>query len=224
MQKTQANKDKAENIEQVAQDGWQPSVTADMAEAVRCSGNSGLQGMVYPFADADEHSAAGKQHQGGVGDDVDILGEGYNKKNKTNYQHGFIPIVNDELRQRVAWFHLSLLFVFVSVRGCRKYYLEQAFFARILTSVRPFGYAYLVAGIPAAGFCSPNEGGHAATSVFLAVFLCPLFMALLLWVSHVGSRKARRSFVRSANLHGLALFAFCSVRAGKIPIHEGVMS
>ncbi|GEM_PF-3888527 len=50
----------------------------------------------------------------------------------------------------------------------------------VLTPNHRARYAFFVAGILATGIGVPNEGGHTATSLFLAVFLCPLIMDLLL--------------------------------------------
>lgn len=87
-----------------------------------------------------------------------------------------------------------------------------------------FGYSDHVTERNVTGLVARSNGGHTATSVFLAVFLCPLFMASHLWAGHVGSRKTRRSVARSTNLHEPALFAFGSVGVEKIHFCNGEMS
>jgi hypothetical protein len=121
------------------------------------------------------------------------------------------------LRKRVIrfQFHAGLLHVVnIYVRGCRKCYMEQTFFARLLTSAFCFGYHSLVAAKSATGLGRSNpRRTHRQLFIFGGFFVSICMALLLFWAGHAGSRKARRPLDRSTNPHGSALFAFG--RAGR---------
>jgi len=93
----------------------------------------------------------------------------------------------------------------------------------MLTSFRALWYTEPVAAKSATGFDSPNiEGGHTATIVCLAVFLCTLH-GLPFWAAMWEALCLPVSFgVRSVNLHSSPIFRLTAEWAGFLNSTKGV--
>jgi hypothetical protein len=157
---TNTDKHAAEEIEKKSESVWLSVFALQFQTTV--NGLTGkdkvrLQGMVDPFSKGNENTSQREQHQGFITDNLDIHCQGHHEQRCAEYEHGLVPIVNDELRKDVSWFHLGLPGVGVCVRGCHKCYTRQVFFARMLTSVRLIGYASPVTKKNVTGFSSPNS-------------------------------------------------------------------
>jgi len=109
---TQADQDKTKDIKQVAQqlglavevrhfqavvDGWPRQIKAGMAR------------VVDPFANRKEDAAQGDELDGGIADALQGDGQRQSEQKGAEYEHGLVPIVNNELRKRVSGLHFGLL-------------------------------------------------------------------------------------------------------------------
>jgi len=108
----QTDYQKAKDIKEIAQQGGLAIVAGDgvAVPCVEMSPHDGaLQRVVYPFANGDKDSSEGDDLDGGVADSLHRDGQRQNEKKGAEYEHSLVPVVNNELRERVYGFHFDLL-------------------------------------------------------------------------------------------------------------------
>ena len=106
------DEDKTKDIEQVTKKLWFPVEICHFKAVVHGwprQIESCVPRVVDPFADGKEDAAQGYELDCGVADSLQRDGQRQGKKKCAEYEHGLVPIVNNELRKRVSWLHFGLL-------------------------------------------------------------------------------------------------------------------
>ncbi len=130
------NNQKSEGIEQVSKQFRAAVIRGGSSNNLSIAWiEASLKRVVYPLTNRDQNSTGSNLYQGKVSDNFNINSQAKNHKNREEYKHSFIPIVNFQIRQRVG-FHLGsfpeFLALMLCVIGICKAYRERIFYANMI--------------------------------------------------------------------------------------------